>query len=96
MDWLNYHHLHYFWVVAKEGTISAACKWLRLAQPTISAQLRSLESSIGEDLFTRKGRTLIARIDSIRERFHAISVECRVSHPAVLAITKVARGKLFD
>ncbi len=58
MEWLNYHHLHYFWVVAKEGTIAAACKVLYLAQPTISAQLRALERSLGEKLFTRVGRNL--------------------------------------
>jgi LysR family transcriptional regulator, transcriptional activator of nhaA len=58
MQWLNYHHLLYFWVVAKEGTIASACKELNLAQPTISAQLRSLERSLGEKLFTRVGRNL--------------------------------------
>ena len=58
MEWLNYHHLLYFWVVAKEGTIAAACKELHLAQPTISAQLRSLERSLGEKLFMRVGRNL--------------------------------------
>ncbi len=58
MEWLNYHHLLYFWVVAKEGTIAAACKELNLAQPTISAQLRVLERSLGEKLFTRVGRNL--------------------------------------
>lgn len=58
MEWLNYHHLLYFWVVAKEGTIAAACKELNLAQPTISAQLRALERSLGEKLFTRVGRNL--------------------------------------
>ncbi len=58
MQWLNYHHLLYFWVVAKEGTIAAACKELNLAQPTISAQLRALEHSLGEKLFTRVGRNL--------------------------------------
>ncbi len=58
MEWLNYHHLLYFWVVAKEGTIAAACKELHLAQPTISAQLRVLERSLGEKLFTRVGRNL--------------------------------------
>lgn len=58
MEWLNYHHLLYFWVVAKEGTIAAACKELNLAQPTISAQLRVLEDSLGEKLFTRVGRNL--------------------------------------
>ncbi len=58
MDWINYHHLLYFWVVAREGSIARACEELRLAQPTISGQLRVLESSFGEKLFTRSGRSL--------------------------------------
>lgn len=59
MDALNYHHLMYFWVVAREGTIARACERLHLAQPTISTQLRSLERSLGEKLFHRSGRNLV-------------------------------------
>jgi LysR family transcriptional activator of nhaA len=58
MEWLNYHHLLYFWTVAKEGSIAKACQKLRLAQPTISGQLRLLEETLGEKLFTRAGRGL--------------------------------------
>jgi LysR family transcriptional activator of nhaA len=58
MEWLNYHHLLYFWTVAKEGSIARACEKLSLAQPTISGQLRSLEESLGEKLFTKTGRGL--------------------------------------
>lgn len=57
-DWLNYHHLLYFWVVAREGSVTAAAKRLRLAQPTISGQLRLLEERVGEPLFARQGRGL--------------------------------------
>ncbi len=59
MDWLNYHHLYYFWTVAREGSIARATQKLRLAQPTISAQLRALEESMGEKLFHRVGRGLV-------------------------------------
>ncbi|MBL9004821.1 MAG: transcriptional activator NhaR [Myxococcales bacterium] len=59
MDWLNYHHLYYFWVIAKEGSITRATRELRLTQPTLSAQLRSLENSIGESLFDRVGRQMV-------------------------------------
>lgn len=59
MEWLNYHHLLYFWVVAKRGSIARACEELRLAQPTISGQLRTLEESLGEKLFARQGRRLV-------------------------------------
>lgn len=59
MEWLNYHHLLYFWVVAREGSISAATRKLNLTQPTISAQLRLLEESLGEKLFEKSGRSLV-------------------------------------
>jgi LysR family transcriptional regulator, transcriptional activator of nhaA len=58
MEWLNYHHLLYFWTVAKEGSIARACEKLRLAQPTISGQLRVLEETLGEKLFRKRGRGL--------------------------------------
>lgn len=58
MEWLNYHHLLYFYVVAKEGSIARASGELRLTQPTISAQLRMLENNFGDKLFNRVGRRL--------------------------------------
>lgn len=59
MDWLNYHHLYYFWLVAREGSIARAAKLLHLAHPTISKQLQQLESSFSEKLFDRAGRNLV-------------------------------------
>ncbi len=59
MEWLNYHHLLYFWTVVREGTVARAGERLSLAQPTISGQLRTLESVLGEKLFTRSGRHLV-------------------------------------
>ena len=59
MEWLNYHHLLYFWTVAREGSIARACEKLRLAQPTISGQLRQLEDALGEKLFVKRGRGLV-------------------------------------
>lgn len=58
MEWLNYHHLLYFWMAAREGSITAASQQLRLSQPTLSNQIRALEESLGEDLFVRTGRRL--------------------------------------
>lgn len=58
MEWLNYHHLLYFWTVVREGGVSKAAAQLRLAQPTISGQLRVLEDQLGEKLFHRVGRRL--------------------------------------
>jgi len=59
MEWLNYHHLLYFWVVAKEGSIVRASEELRLAHPTISGQIHRLEENLGEKLFARRGRHLV-------------------------------------
>ena len=59
MEWLNYHHLLYFWVVARHGSVTRAAAELRLAQPTVSSQLRALEDVLGEKLFTRTGRRLV-------------------------------------
>lgn len=59
MEWLNYHHLLYFWVVAREGSVAKACKQLHLAQPTISGQIRALEKSLKTALFERSGRNLV-------------------------------------
>jgi LysR family transcriptional regulator, transcriptional activator of nhaA len=58
MDWLNYHHLRYFWVVAKEGTLRQAAEKLAVSQPSISAQIHLLEESLGAPLFRRNGRRL--------------------------------------
>lgn len=59
MDWLNYHHLLYFWTVAQEGTIARASEVLGLTQPTISAQIRELERASGTRLFVKQGRNLV-------------------------------------
>jgi LysR family transcriptional activator of nhaA len=58
MEWLNYHHLLYFWAVAKEGGLRRASEKLHVSQPSMSAQIRALEGALGEKLFQRKGRGL--------------------------------------
>lgn len=58
MEWLNYHHLLYFWTVAREGTLAAAAERLHLTQPTLSTQIHTLEKSLGVKLFERVGRRL--------------------------------------
>src|SRR3954467_3590393 len=59
MEWLNYHHLLYFWAVARYGSVVRASAELRLAQPTISGQVRRLEDVLGVKLFNRVGRHLV-------------------------------------
>jgi LysR family transcriptional activator of nhaA len=59
MEWLNYHHLRYFWTVARKGGVRKAAEALHVSQPSISAQLRLLEESLGQKLFRRSGRNLV-------------------------------------
>ncbi|HXL25755.1 MAG TPA: LysR family transcriptional regulator [Chthoniobacterales bacterium] len=56
---LDYHHLLYFWAIAKEGSLRLASEVLHVSQPSISAQLKQLEESLGTPLFTRTTRSLI-------------------------------------
>jgi LysR family transcriptional activator of nhaA len=59
VEWLNFHHLRYFWTVARKGGVRKAADELHVSQPSISAQLRLLEDSLGEKLFKRSGRNLV-------------------------------------
>ena len=59
MEWLNYHHLLYFWLVARRGSIAAASAELRLSPPTVSAQIHRLEQAFGAQLLRRSGRRLV-------------------------------------
>ena len=56
---LNYHHLLYFWAVAKEGHLTRAAVRLGVAQSALSTQIRQLEEQLGHALFLRQGRTLV-------------------------------------
>jgi len=58
MKWLNYNHLYYFWIVAREGSIARAAEELMVSQPTISIQIKELETAVGHRLFDRVGRGL--------------------------------------
>ena len=56
---LNFHHLFYFWRVAKEGHLTRASEELHISQSALSAQIKQLEERLGEPLFTREGRRLV-------------------------------------
>ena len=58
MSRLNYHHLYYFWRVAKQGNLTKTATALHISQSALSTQIRQLESSMGVDLFIREGRQL--------------------------------------
>ena len=51
MEWLNYHHLRYFWVVAKEGSLKKAAEKLHVSQPSISEQIKELEEALERRCF---------------------------------------------
>lgn len=55
---LNFHHLHYFWAVAREGHLTRAAGQLNVSQSALSAQIKQLEDQLGQQLFTRQGRAL--------------------------------------
>lgn len=59
MEFLNFHHLRYFWMVARKGGVRRAAEHLHVSQPSVSAQLRLLEESLGQQLFQRSGRNLV-------------------------------------
>ncbi|MEM6729938.1 MAG: LysR family transcriptional regulator [Myxococcota bacterium] len=63
MEWLNYHHLYYFWVTAREGGFAAAGRKLRLSHSTIKAQVAQLEDYLDTKLFERRGRNLVLTDD---------------------------------
>ena len=56
---LNYRHLHYFWLIAREGSVARASELLDLAPQTLSGQIATLEQAIGLRLFRRSGRQLV-------------------------------------
>jgi len=58
MSRLNYHHLHYFWAVAREGHLTRAANQLHVSQSALSAQIKQLEDQLGQPLFNRQGRAL--------------------------------------
>ena len=55
---LNYHHLYYFWAVAKEGNLTRAAAQLHVSQSALSTQIKQLEDQLDQALFSREGRTL--------------------------------------
>jgi LysR family transcriptional activator of nhaA len=59
MSLLNYHHLHYFWAVAREGNLTRAAARLHVSQSAISTQIKQLEDMLGQALFIRRGRALV-------------------------------------
>ena len=59
VEQLNFHHLFYFWRVARTGHLTRAAQELHTSQSALSAQVRQLEDRLGEPLFVREGRRLV-------------------------------------
>ncbi|AWI78291.1 MAG: LysR family transcriptional regulator [Betaproteobacteria bacterium HGW-Betaproteobacteria-13] len=59
LEQLNFHHLFYFWRVARMGHLTRAAQELHTSQSALSAQIRQLEDRLGEALFEREGRRLV-------------------------------------
>jgi LysR family transcriptional activator of nhaA len=57
-EWLNYHHLRHFWMIARHRSMTRAAEALHVSQSTLSEQLRELEAWLGQPLFDRRGREL--------------------------------------
>jgi LysR family transcriptional activator of nhaA len=57
-EWLNYHHLRHFWMIARHRSMTRAAEALNVSQSTLSEQLRELEEWLGQPLFDRRGRAL--------------------------------------
>lgn len=58
MSRLNFHHLHYFWAVAREGNLTRAASRLHVSQSALSTQIRQLEEQLGKSLFVRTSRSM--------------------------------------
>nr|WP_319554909.1 LysR family transcriptional regulator [uncultured Vibrio sp.] len=69
MNRLNYHHLYYFWQVAKQGNLTQTAQKLHISQSALSSQIKQLEQSLDVELFMRKGRTLALT----ESGYHALS-----------------------
>lgn len=69
MSRLNYHHLYYFWQVARQGNLTQTAQKLHISQSALSSQIKQLEASLQVELFIREGRKLILT----ESGYHALS-----------------------
>ena len=83
---LNYHHLYYFWQVAKSGHLTRTAEALHVSQSSLSQQIRQLEERLGQALFIREGRQLhlseaaAAHLLDGFELFPQFLRRCRIRH----------------
>ena len=89
-EFLNYHHLRYFWTVAKEGSLRRASEKLRVSQPSMCTQIKLLETSLGETLFRPRGRSL--ELTEFGQSIYAYAEEIFTLGGEILRATKQAPG----
>lgn len=103
MSGLNYRHLYYFWVVAKEGGFARAAQRLDMAIQTITAQVKALEQALGYQLLkpagrgvalTEAGQAAFARAETIFQLGEAIpeAVAQAAAAPAARLAVGVSDG----
>lgn len=89
-DFLNYHHLRYFWTVAREGSLRRASEKLHVSQPSMCTQIKLLEASLGEALFRTSGRRL--DLTEFGQLIYGYAEEIFTLGGEVLRATKQAPG----
>jgi LysR family transcriptional activator of nhaA len=89
-EFLNYHHLRYFWSVAKEGSLRGASEKLKISQPSMSTQIGLLEAALGEDLFRPRGRSL--ELTEFGQLIYGYAEEIFTLGGEILGATKQAPG----
>ena len=89
-DFLNYHHLRYFWTVATEGSLRRASEKLRVSQPSMCTQIKLLETSLGETLFRPSGRSLV--LTEFGQLIYGYAEEIFTLGGEILRATKQAPG----
>lgn len=89
-EWLNYHHLRYFYAVAREGSISGAAEKLRTSQSALCAQVKQLETALGEALYRRSGRSIV--LTDFGQRIRGYAEEIFSIGREILSTAKRAPG----
>lgn len=89
-EYLNFHHLRYFWTVAKEGSLRRASEKLNVSQPSMCTQIKLLEASLGETLFRPSGRSLV--LTEFGQLIYAYAAEIFDLGGEILRATKQAPG----
>ena len=89
---LNYHHLYYFWVVAKEGGMARGAERLGMAVQTVSAQVRALEQALGHALFKPAGRGVALTEAGVAAMAHAEQI-FQLGEQLPAAVREAATGR---